>query len=230
MQRVALIELRSEEGLVPSILSDYFGAISSQRIRGDLCLTQTSASPSDLLCAKREFRNRIAIGAEEVWELFPEARVIFTAVVERVTLAGKFVTEIPLGDVVAGDRLMGETIFLYDSIGMRAPPAQFATKEKLDVSKIDLADFSFLRTNKSEKQYCLNGKEILFCRIFSIFDCEDQFFPGFSFISTRELIENSDYKLIFKNISEQRKINGKSINTIDEEVLASFLPEDISMA
>ena len=232
MQRVAMIELLPGDELIPGVLSDQFGKISAQRLTGNLCLTQVEHDHPLLQDAINSYPKRIAIGAVDIWNTFPEARLCFRVIVERMKISGTIVYEMNLGDVVVGDRIIEYRVFLYDVFALKRDPLGFSIKEIIDTSQIDFGEFLFLFDKKSiYKKHSINGMTLLFCRLFSISDMQIcNLFPGIDYLNTRELIESTDYmELINKNAGAEINFPAKQPN-FNNATLGEMLPWDVGGA
>ncbi len=136
--------------------------------------------------------------------MFPEYRLEFYVQIERMTVDGPARGEVRLGDVVDGDRLTEATLILYDQRWFGAPPPNPMAKETICVSKADLGRFDFLMDTRAAQPESIKGKELYFCRIFSILGLPNpEIVPGVRFLTPRDFHATDCLQTIAEHHAQQ---------------------------
>lgn len=174
--------------LWPSEFGDSLGSPTScARVDETLCLALVDRPAAHIRERLRTYTKRAAVGAAEIWTLFPEYRWEFYVKIDRMTVYGSTRGEVRLGDVVNGDRMIEATLTLYDQRSFGSPPPNHIAKETISVSKADLGRFDFLMDARESQPESVKGKELYFCRIFSIVGLlNPEIVPGVRFLTMRD--------------------------------------------
>lgn len=211
MPVIAMLEIESgSPDLWPAEFADSLGYASCARVRETLCLAAIDHGAADIRESLTTYTKRSAVGAAEIWTAFPEYRWEYFVKIERMTPGGPARGEIRLGDVVNGDRLTEMTLTLYDQPGVGGPPPNPTARETISVSKADLGAFAFLldtgipQPATPSQIESVKGKELYFCRIFSIVGLPDpEIVPGLRFLTMREFLATDCLQLIATHHARQ---------------------------
>ena len=136
--------------------------------------------------------------------MFPEYRWEFFVNIERMTTDGPARGEVRLGDVVNGDHLTKATLTLYDQRLFGGPPPNPTAKETVSISKTELGRFDFLMDVRASQTESIKGKELYFCRVFSIVGLpHPEIVPGVRFLTMRDFHATDCLQIIAAHRAQQ---------------------------
>ncbi|MCC4232860.1 hypothetical protein LL253_09165 [Sphingobium soli] len=204
MPVIVMLEIEAgSPDLWPAEFFESLGSPSCARVSETLCLAAIDRRAADIRERLTTYTKRSAVGAAEIWAQFPEYKSEYYVKIERMTPYGPASREVRLGDVVNGDRLTEMALTLYDQRSFGDPPPNPKARETIRVSKADLGTFVFLLETGISPAAALSqiesikGKELYFCRIFSIVGLPDpEIVPGVRFLTMREFLATDCLQLI----------------------------------
>ena len=178
------------------------GHLRGAQVSENLWLAAMDSSATAIRDRLATCTKRCAVGAAEIWTVFPEYRWEYYVNIERMTPNGPARGKVRLGDVLNGDRLTEMTLTLYDQRWFGELPPDPKVCETICISKVDLDRFAFLvetdnsQSAASTKIESVRGKELYFCRIFSIAGLTNpEIVPGVRFLTMREFLATDYTKL-----------------------------------
>lgn len=211
MPAIVMLEIESgSPDLWPAEFADSLGCRSCARVSETLCLAVIDRRAADIRECLTTYTKRFAVGAAEIWTAFPEYRWEYYVKIERMMPGGPARGEIRLGDAVNGDRLTEMTLTLYGQRSLVGPPPDPKIGETISVSKTDLGRFAFLletgipQPTAPSQIESIKGKELYFCRIFSIVGLPNpEIVPGVRFLTMREFLATDCLHLIAAHHARQ---------------------------
>lgn len=234
MPTIVLIDIGSEtDELMPPELDGVLPTTSCSRAHSSLCIACVDLPFDQILSRCQNYPRRIGVGAKMIWTIFPEYRWEFYARVERITAHGPVQSEMRLGDVVEGDRIIEKSLTLYSQPWLRESPPQYDSKENIIISAEELEDFRFLLQIDRIDYISVAGREIYLCRIFSIVGTRGQeLVPGVRFLNPSQLFNDTDLLDIILKLQKRADSMRQAQGAIGAS-LSDFpppIPDDISGA
>lgn len=203
MATLVMLELaKGETGLVPPQFESVLRHQGASRVQDTLSLLVVDLSVEEIKELCGSYPLRVGIGGEMIWQIFPEYRPNFHATVDRMSLSGPKKVELRLGDAIGGDQLVGGAVTLYNQFWSISKPP-FSTGENVSVQNVDFSDYEHLLQLEASPSMKLAGKELFFCRVFSVVGLSGrELVPGVHFLSSRAIIENTDLPDVFNALRE----------------------------
>jgi hypothetical protein len=165
---------------------------SASRPRDGIASIVFSHPPPSSIVEEIAKTTRIAFGAQEIWNMFPEYRPDFTVKIWRSGSSDKYLTEIPLADVIVGDEISSPELSLYDNPWH--PSNNYIAKDVIKVTDIDFSQYEFLSKKSIIGRFSLKQKTIFLLRRFSISDIlNSRLNSEIRFISYSDLFDKTDF-------------------------------------
>lgn len=198
-----LVELASERS---DLLPPDFPATAipgASRVRPNLSLIRADL-PAD--AARKCFEGypcRFAVGAQAIWDRFPEYRNEFRATVERFGPNGPTQIESSLRNLVGGDRLLTNSLRLPSQAMWRDLPHPGVAYEELEVDLSKVPAFAFLFDNRVRTPYSVANKQLYFCDYFSLVDLAGyQVLPAVCVLTPKELHDHTDFRELYFSVTQ----------------------------
>lgn len=200
----AVIEVPPDHAeLLPAPLAN-LPMVSGARLRQTLCLAKISLPPDSIRVKSAGYDLRVAVGAREVWDKFPELRGEFTASILRRTPTGIQEADIPLKYTLAGDVRRGEQLRFYDF--HRVDPIPLppnAACQTIDIPSSQLGRYDFISRQEPYPRASILDTYIYLCDNISIVGTNgDDLVQSLTFLTPEALFNGTDFASV---INEKNK-------------------------